>query len=804
MINFYNLHKKLHPESHSKKTFLFLLMFCMVIFMFNFSSSLYWNNETFNNSLTEEDVLLYEDTGFEGIRWLSVPENTIVTNAFLNITGKNLINVSELPGGSSVYYLLTNDLRIVAQKINVSMYVDKLGFSWRCQTTCDGNISYQIRNSTNHILAECDAGSANNNVFYKKYCDISPDLEITGDNYISIKRKGSSTGTVWALFENEAPALLGKDLALGAFYRTTNNGTTWEIWNDDTYGNGTSEVIVDIINSNITLNPFIKIGNEKIWNYTGEYTSEETTINLANIINNYISSATPVGGNYFIPFLFNSSSIGKLEYSSMSFNNTGFLLNEEIYNESVYESDLERFALNITYDYNEYTAIEGILNYDGTNYTAESVCVNENCIISATIDIPLLSSGNSENKSFYWIVTQYNGTNVEKTKTIQRQQNISSIHFEYCDTYTNNSLIFNAAEEINLTSINSFSFNGFFSFWLGSGNIKKTYNYSNSSANSIEFCISPDSKNYHIDGDIEFSSTGYNKRTYHFYNYSINSSEETITLLLLSSSVSTTFIQEVLETSTGVEDAYIYTYRYYPGTNEWKLTQVTRTDSNGKSSAFYEAETATYRHTIVVDGITRIEETNGRKMLLESVPYTITWNLDSPIDTPWEIFDDESGISWSLSYNKNTKIVTFTYTGNSTYLNGNLTIWKEYYSQDDKIVCTSSSTLSVATISCNVSGYEGNFIATGYVEYNGKTILLDSIRFSIGKGKDVFGNAGIILGWLIILVAGTSFLIHPIIGIVAINIAIIFTNIIGLISFDMTYIFATLAVSGILIWLMKD
>jgi len=49
-----------------------------------------------------------------------------------------------------------------------------------------------------------------------------------------------------------------------------------------------------------------------------------------------------------------------------------------------------------------------------------------------------------------------------------------------------------------------------------------------------------------------------------------------------------------------------------------------------------------------------------------------------------------------------------------------------------------------------------------------------------------------------------AFLFHPIIGIIATDISIIFINLIGLIKFGGTFIFGIIAVSAVIIWLMKD
>ena len=63
-----------------KNKFIYLLL---GLFMLSFVSA--WSEDTFNNSLSTENLTF---TGDENItRWLSVPENTVVTNGFLNLSG---------------------------------------------------------------------------------------------------------------------------------------------------------------------------------------------------------------------------------------------------------------------------------------------------------------------------------------------------------------------------------------------------------------------------------------------------------------------------------------------------------------------------------------------------------------------------------------------------------------------------------------------------------------------------------------------------------------------------------------------
>ena len=62
----------------NKKIFIFL-----GIFMINFTCA--WSENSFNNSLTSENLTYTDNENFT--RWLSVNENTIVTNGYLNLSG---------------------------------------------------------------------------------------------------------------------------------------------------------------------------------------------------------------------------------------------------------------------------------------------------------------------------------------------------------------------------------------------------------------------------------------------------------------------------------------------------------------------------------------------------------------------------------------------------------------------------------------------------------------------------------------------------------------------------------------------
>ena len=57
--------------------------FILGIFLINITSA--WSSNEFNNSLSTENITYTEDQNFT--RWLEVPEDTYLTNAFFNLSG---------------------------------------------------------------------------------------------------------------------------------------------------------------------------------------------------------------------------------------------------------------------------------------------------------------------------------------------------------------------------------------------------------------------------------------------------------------------------------------------------------------------------------------------------------------------------------------------------------------------------------------------------------------------------------------------------------------------------------------------
>ena len=473
--------------------------------------------------------------------------------------------------------------------------------------------------------------------------------------------------------------------------------------------------------------------------------------------------------------------------------------NSILFNSTTYETAKENFIINITYDNSYYTAISANLIYNGTSYVGTKSGSGSNVLFTKALDIALTNI--TQNRSFYWTVTLYNGTSSEYYNSTRNNQTVNPIQLDFCNsTLATKSLNFTAFNEENLTRILSYDFDAVFNYYLGTGTIYKTKYLSNHSTFEVNLCINPN-RTFYIDGQVNYDAPGKIDRNYFFDNDDISNITQHFNLMLLDSTSSTTFIIKVQDINyNAVADALVYIERYYPGTDEYKVVQVVKTDDNGKSVGFYKTETVEYRHRVVKDGVELLLTEKG-KVFAESTPYTITLTVGDAYDIPWQELQNKTDIAYSLTFNKTTKIVTYTFIdSNADYLSSNLLVYQIKFSTGTNLSCNVTSVLASSTMTCNLSSYESgsSFEAKAYRITSDGRELIALISFEIEDSIETFGTTGLILAWFIILTASMIFLWSPIAGCWATTMSMIFVNLIGLAKLSKVWIFALLCISIII------
>lgn len=492
------------------------------------------------------------------------------------------------------------------------------------------------------------------------------------------------------------------------------------------------------------------------------------------------------------------------EFTNWSYS---FLENSVTVNSFINETSSQDFEINLTTDIT-ILSISAILNYNETILDTSTVtCDGGNCILENTIDIPLVTSGEYENKTFFWEITIFNGTDSLQINTTDRDQNVSRIHLEACNTtFTDSSINFTAWDEQTLGQINPYNFNGTFEFWIGTGDVKRNNSFVNASE-EFNVCILPNAEMM-IDAVIDYDqngTSGYTSRFYYLDNYSINSTLQNISMYLLNSSSLTSFILKVQDDSLlPVDGALIEIHRYYPGEGIFRIVQIAQTDDNGKSIGFFETETVDYKFIIKKDGAILLE-TGQQKVIPETSPFTLTFNTGDPLEEPWATQVDLDDLNSSLVWNDTTGIITYTYIDSS----GNLTlarllVVKESLvnSSADETLCNTNLSISSGTLTCTVGSTDGFYVASAFITRNVET-LDKQFTFQIETLSGVVGTLGLFYGWFLVLIASFMFKFNEIAGIWAITITVFMVNLMGLINFGGVFVTGTIAVALILTWIME-
>ena len=652
----------------SSKRFLETLMIVVVCLLVGILPCVSgWSEDTFNNSLTSENLTFTENENIT--RWLSVPENAVVTNGYLNLSGwKASYFLNEDPPGSTrtkiqdwgIYYTLGKGQNITVK----NKEIDKIAFKWKCYSaSCNGNVYYKVRYKNNDsILAECDVGSADvGDIGTWRECDFTN--FITGEQELIFSIERDTVPMV-----GEIKVFVETDLTINHDIYNNFWGKSWEYSNNS----GTLEWSVTppigrYLVMNITLtngdnfvypeNITLLINNTSIWDQTGIFNSTnspQTTSSLATTINNYISTATAVAGYYIIPFIFHSDTAGILEYLGLVFNNNGFIENSITYNSNSYETATETLSLNITYDNIKYRTIETSLWYDGTEYISTEVGSGSTLLFNNEISIPLTDT--ITNHSFYWTLKLTDNTGTVSYNTTSNNQTVTPIFFGLCNvTYTTHALDIDIKEEGTFDDLNgTLEFSA--DYCLGDGTIKKpfTFSYLENDTNSYDFCISPTDKTFYIDDIISYTAEDYERRDYFLTNAEISNATMNLSLYLAATTTTDIFTITVQdENNNPVEGAFVNVERWDIGTNNFYTIGIVKTTSDGSGIINMRLNDAWYIFQVSYNDklylTTEPRKESGTSRVL---------NINLAASNPYSEFGN---IDYSLTYNEDTNVSVFTY-----------------------------------------------------------------------------------------------------------------------------------------------
>ncbi len=531
------------------------------------------------------------------------------------------------------------------------------------------------------------------------------------------------------------------------------------------------------------------------------------TINSTKLAINNLSVGTGFQWNYFACARNVTSSICKFAISNFTLDVVPFTEVATSFNRDIDETSRQSFTLDIT-TLPSILTVSSKLNYNNTKHNADTTCTSGSCIISTDIDIPLVSSGESENKSFFWEIAVFDGTSSFNFNSTTNQQNVSRIHLEECNaTWPTETLNFTTYDEQNLSKLNPFQFDGFFDYWLGFGTVKRNKSFSKN-VTEMTLCLDPNvtiSTDAIINYDEVGNGTLYTNRFYYFDNHSINNVSQEIKMYLLKSASSTSFILKVQdENLLPVVDAIIEIHRFYPGEGVFKIVQIAKTDDNGKSIGFFETETVDYKFIIKKLGVTLLE-TGQQKVIPETSPFTLTFNIGTDLGEPWTSQDEIEDLESTLTWDEDTGIVTYTYIDSSgSFTQARLLVQEQSLTNISayRTICNDTVAISSATMTCTVGNDTGFYIASSFITRAAEGLDLQ-ISFKIEDFSSVVGILGLFFGWFLILIASFMFKFNEIAGIWSTTITIFLVNLMGLVNFGAVFVSAIIGIAIILTWVME-
>lgn len=531
-----------------------------------------------------------------------------------------------------------------------------------------------------------------------------------------------------------------------------------------------------------------------IYNSTSTFAINFTNLsgNVPVTVNRSISGLA--NGNYLWNYLVWGKNLTNGNFSAMASANFSFEIGATIisqnYSNFVYETSNQTFSINI----NLLPGIElslAQLVYNGTNYTVSDVSSFNTTgrTLTREIDIPVNPVPLTNTvRNFFWRFTFSNSQQtVQETSPVQ--QEVGFINLQICDTtYNVKTLNFTLYDETTLSPINAItnntSISSFYQYWAGTGEVKKNYSvsFTNNASNYFIFCIYPTNMSFRSNLDMEYSAVGYSPRQYYLRNATLTNVSVGVPLYLLSEELAVKFFNTVTQGTNFVNNSIVQISKFYISIGGYQQIGVRLTDELGEFIEYLDLDQP-YRYTVIKNG--QVIGVIDKTALCAQAPCEQTLEIGESIANINDAFDEfyAENVLYSLNFNSTTNIVSFIFTDTTGLANYfRLQVDQVLTNDTSNIICNSELAAPSGTINCNVTGYQGEFRASGYVSRSPEK-LVDFINFVVSQVSQIFGGISI---WLSLLVVVTLVFVgvwNPVVMVILIPIALIILKLMQFVPF---------------------
>lgn len=379
----------------------------------------------------------------------------------------------------------------------------------------------------------------------------------------------------------------------------------------------------------------------------------------------------------------------------------------------------------------------GILEYNGTDFaTSSSVILGTSANLTVTIDIPIVNT--QQNRSFFWrITTITDDGNVSQQNSSTNNQTVFPSLLDDCSSQpftTVNYTIFREDTRTHMSSPLEISFEWF----LGGGSVVKNASFDDATEVNHLFCMNAQNETYFTTARMDTEVSGFQDQQYDFLLERYTNITTHQLLGMVNESASSDIIIKVRDTgSQPLFGWMVQIFKFYPELNEHLLVGSRITDSFGQFEESLIERNVRYRFEFY-DTTRRLRQEENGIVTCELSFCFIEFVIEDILDI-FDIYGDIEGYERSLDFINSSSSFLFSWsdsTGNSP--THRLLVQRIALNQTF-IVCNSTSTSIVGSLSCPVGNQSASYIAQGFRKVGNEenrvvllTIRIADISITIG------------------------------------------------------------------------
>jgi hypothetical protein len=199
-------------------------------------------------------------------------------------------------------------------------------------------------------------------------------------------------------------------------------------------------------------------------------------------------------------------------------------------------------------------------------------------------------------------------------------------------------------------------------------------------------------------------------------------------------------------------------------------------------------------------------ESPVQKIYCTASPCTIPIQIAGSGIPSWTPIGNLSNFIYSLTFNNATSTWSYSYVSTSgTFSYARLYVYQSNPTTGKTTICNTTSVSNAATLTCNVSAYDGQVYAEAYVSRSPEVLVwAESIIQSIAK--TIFGLEGLFWAFFIMMVlAIAGALVAGPVGAMAFTVAcFVFLPMIGIASFGAVALWGTIILGVLIAWIVKS